>query len=104
MPQRGRAAGVRHCTADTWHARELIVEIDVRVVRQELPVVGAGGRKEADQHQRCGQRLLHRDAEVRDLDRQLRRRLTLTQLREDQVGIGLGLHIEVDNQPHFAGR
>ena len=88
--------------ADARHARELVVEIDVGVVGQKLRVVSAVRRIQADQHQRRGQRLLHRDAVAVDLRRKLRCGERLAHLRQDQIGVRIRLHVEIHDQSHLA--
>ncbi len=101
----GVLAGAEHLhAADALNAAQLIVEVDVRVVGEELRVINARGGKQADQHQRRGERLLHRDAEGVDFCRKLRSGLRLADLRQDEIGIRVGFHIEIDNQPHLACR
>ena len=75
---------------------ERVDEVDVRVVGQKSAVVGALRRKEAKEHQRRGARLLHGHAVVPYVRRELRLGQVLPYLGEDQVGVRVGLHVEVD--------
>ena len=47
---------------------------------------------------------MYRDAVVINIGGQLRRRQRLAALRQNQIDIGIGGHIEVDNQPHLPVR
>ena len=98
-------AGAKHLNAaDSGNAAQLVVKIDVRVVRQELRVIDTARRKETDQHQRRSECLLHRHTEVGHFDRKLRGGLRLPDLGENQVRIRIGLYVEVNDQPHLTGR
>ena len=86
--------------ADTGHACELVVEVDVSVVGQEPRVVGAVWRVQADQHERSSHRFPERDPVVRNLGRELRGSLSLADLSEDQIVVRVRLHVEVHHQGH----
>ena len=58
--------------ADSRHTAHRIVDVDVRVVREESGVVGSLGRIEREQRQRAGDRLEDRDTVVAYVDRKLR--------------------------------
>ncbi len=99
------SSGTKHLnTADSLHSAQLIVKIDVGVIRQELRIVDTAGRVEADQHQRRSGCLLHRHAEIGDVGWKLRSSLCLANLGKDQVCIRIGLDVVVDDQPDLAGR
>ena len=98
-------AGPKHLNAaNSGNTAQLIVQVDVRVVRQELRVIDTAGRIETDQHQRRSDCLLHRHPKVRDVGRKLRGGLRLPNLGEDQVRISIGSYVVIDDQPHLAGR
>ena len=88
-------------TADAAQAGQLVVEIDVGVVREKLRVVGPIWGVQADEHQRRGDRFLHRDPVVVHFRRELRGGQGLAGLRQDEVDIGVGLHVEIDHQLHL---
>ena len=56
------------------------------------------GRVERNPHQRRRNRFSNRHAVVGDVCRKLRSRLSFTGLRQDKIGIRVGLYVEVDNQ------
>ncbi len=87
--------------ADAGDARQLVVQIDVGIIGEKFSVVGALRRKEPHHHERRGDGFLHGDAEVGDVLRKLRGRLRFAHLGEHQIGVGIGLHVEVDDHGHL---
>ena len=87
--------------ADSLHARQRIGQVDIGVVRQEPVVMGALGRVEGNQHQRGQRRLLDGDAVIGDIHGELRRRLRLAALGENQIRVGIRGHVEIDDHPHL---
>ena len=84
--------------ADTIRACDGIVEVDISVVREVIRVASAVRRVQSDQHERSSRRLLERDSVVVHLRRQLTVCQLLTRLREQQIGVGIRLEIEIDKQ------
>ncbi len=87
---------------DALDARYLIHQIDVGVIGQEGAVIGGVRRRDRQQHQRRRKRLLHRKSGDRDLCRQLALGLRNAQLRENLVGVRIGLDVEVNGQLRHA--
>ena len=83
------------------YARQLVVQIDVRIVGQKNVVVSPFRRKEIDQHERGGCGFLYRDSVVDDVNGQLRIRLVGTHLSQDLICARIGLDIEVGGQRHL---
>ena len=88
--------------AHALHASQRVVQIDVGVVGEEICVVGALRRIEGHQHQRREHRFLHCNAVVGDVHRKLRRGLRFTALRQDQIRVGIRIHVEIDDHSHLA--
>src|SRR5208282_1322400 len=88
--------------ADAVEAGDLVAEIDVGEVGKKLSIVGAVRGIESDEHQRGGDGFLDGDAVVGDVDGQLRGGLGGAQLREDEIGIGVGFYVVVDDEAHEA--
>src|SRR6266478_214075 len=76
-------------------AGDRIVEVDVRVVAKELCIEGALRGKQANQHERSGYRLSDSDPVGANFGRKLAGRQLLARLREDEIGIGVRLQVEV---------
>ena len=88
--------------ADARHSRQLIVKVDVGVIGKEFAIEDAIRRIEAEQHQRCGQSLLHRYAKGVHFGGKLRRGKRRTQLGQNQIGVGIRVHVEIDDHSHLA--
>ena len=81
------------------NARDLVDQIDVRVIGEEDVVVGALRRIERDEEQRRGRRFLHGHAGVDDILRQLRARLVHSHLGQDVIDVRIGRDVEIDRHP-----
>ena len=87
---------------DARHARHQVVDVDDRVVGQKHAVVGVVRRIEREHDQRRGGGFLDRDALIVHRAGQLRGRLALPHLRENLVGVRIGLDVEIHRQLHRA--
>ena len=84
--------------ANAWRTQDGIHDIDVRVVRQKLGIVGSVRRVKGNPHEGSGDGFANRDSVVGDVDGKLRSGLGFTRLGENEVGVRIGLYIEVHNQ------
>ena len=84
--------------ADARRTEDRIGEIDVRVVRQKLGIVGSMRRVQGNQHEGSGHRLSNRNSVVVDVGGKLRSSLRFTGLRENQIRIRIGFYVEVHDQ------
>ena len=90
---------------DLTHARDagdIVVDVDRRVVRQEVAVVGPVRRLDRDHQEREGESLLDRDAVVLHRLRQLRGGLGDAVLRQDVGHVQVRAHVERHLESHGA--
>ena len=92
--------------ADTRRTEDGVCEIDIRVVRQEIGVVGPMWRVNCHQQKRSSNGLSNRDSVVGDVERKLRSGLRFTGLSENEVGVRISFYVKVHNQAssRVAGR
>ena len=86
--------------ADAVETRDLVTEINVGEVGEELGVVGAIRGIKSDEHERRSYGFLDGDAVVGDVAGKLRCGLRGTQLRENEIGVRVGLYVVIDDQAH----
>ena len=87
---------------DAGHAQELVVKVDVGIVRHERSIVGPLRGVQGKDHQRGSPGFLDRHAIIAHVKGKLGLGLVLPHLGEDQVRVRVGLDIEVDEDPHRA--
>ena len=85
---------------DARDARQFVLQIDDGVIGEKVGAVFVARRRQADQHQRRRQRLLHGEAGRVYLGRKLRLGLRNAKLGQHLVGIRIGLDVEI----HVHGR
>ncbi len=78
--------------------RNRIADIDIRVVRQKLGIVGSMGGVEGNQHERGRHGFADGNPVVVHVGGELRGSLCLTRLGQNQIGVRICFHIEVDDQ------
>ena len=88
--------------ADAVEARDLVAEIDVGEVREKLRIVSAIGGIESDQHERRSDGFLTVMPKLFTSAGNCDAACVVTHLSENQIGIRIGLHVEIDDQAHAA--